>query len=113
VKFAKPYEGLATHDRDVERAMLINQLEEPPDELGSLEIADLSQRNAAAEMFIAVSVATGTSEGTFAGNLDRQGRTITAKDSPPRGDNAFHHQTITAARRFRAFGALPVSQAQP
>jgi hypothetical protein len=78
--------------------MRLNQREKSVDKLLSFEIADLSERHLAAEVVVAIGVTARASEGTFAGNLDRQGRTITAKDSPPRGDNAFHPSTITRMR---------------
>jgi hypothetical protein len=70
--------------------MCIDQRKETIDEFLALEIADLSKCDLTAEVIVAVGVAAWTSEGTFAGNLDRKGGAITAKDSPPRGDNAFH-----------------------
>ena len=70
--------------------MRVNQRKKTIDKFLSLEVADLSKCDVAAEMVIAVGVTAGALEGTFAGNLDRKGRTIAAKDSPPCGDNAFH-----------------------
>ena len=70
--------------------MRINQRKKSIDKFLSFEIADLSKCDLTTEVIIAVCVAAGAAEGTFAGNLDRKGRTIAAKDSPPCGDNAFH-----------------------
>ena len=70
--------------------MRINQRKKSIDKFLSFEIADLSKRDFATEVVVAVGVTAWTSKGTFAGNLDRKGRTIAAKDSPPCGDNAFH-----------------------
>src|SRR3954468_7933065 len=78
--------------------MGINQRKKSIDQFLSLEIAHLPKCDFATEVVVAVSVTAGALEGTFAGNLDREGRTITAKDSPPRGDNAFHLRTITRLR---------------
>ena len=83
-------ERFTTHDRNVKRSMLFNEREKAIDELLAFEIADLAQRHIAAEVIVAICVTTGTFERTFAGDLDREGRTITAKDSSPCGDNAFH-----------------------
>ena len=74
--------------------MRVNQRKKTIDKLLAFEIADLSKSNLATEVVVAVGVTARAFQGTFAGNLDRKGRTITAKDSPPCGDNAFHHQTI-------------------
>lgn len=70
--------------------MRINQRKKTIDKFRSFEIADLPKCDLATEVIIAVGVAAWASKGTFAGNLDRKGRTIAAKDSPPCGDNAFH-----------------------
>jgi hypothetical protein len=70
--------------------MRIDERKKPIDEFLTFEVADLAERYFAAEVIVAIRVTAGTSEGTFAGDLDRQGRTITAKDSSPCGDNAFH-----------------------
>src|SRR4051794_6119370 len=78
--------------------MRINQRKKSIDKFLTLEIADLSKCDLATEVAIAIRVTARAFEGTFAGNLDREGRTITAKDSPPRGDNAFHLRTITRIR---------------
>src|SRR4051794_19880115 len=78
--------------------MCFNQRKKSIDKFRSLEIADLPQRDFATEVVVAVGVTARALEGTFAGNLDREGRAITAKDSPPRGDNAFHLRTITRIR---------------
>src|SRR3954470_1758374 len=75
--------------------MRIDQREKSIDEFRAFEIADLPKGDFATQMIVAVGVTARAFEGTFAGNLNRQGRTITAKDSPPRGDNAFHLPTIT------------------
>jgi hypothetical protein len=70
--------------------MGLDQRKKSIDEFLTFEIADLAKRHVTAEVIVAIRVTAGTSEGTFAGDLDRQGRTITAKDSSPCGDNAFH-----------------------
>jgi hypothetical protein len=75
----------------------VNQIEETADQFRSLEIADLTERDGATEMIVAVGVAAGTSERAFAGDFDRKRRTIAAKDSPPRGDDTFHTSNISGA----------------
>src|SRR3954470_9044379 len=95
--------------------MRINQRKKSIDKFLTLEIADLSKWDLATEVVIAIGVTARAFEGTFAGNLDREGRTITAKDSPPRGDNAFHLRTITRRIRTdvesRIRGAICLAQA--
>src|SRR5262245_15226134 len=83
-------EWFAAYDRDVKRPMRLDQREKAIDKFLAFEVADLTERHIAAEVVIAVGVTTGTPEGAFAGDLDRQGRTIAAKDSSPCRDNAFH-----------------------
>jgi hypothetical protein len=70
--------------------MCLDQREEAIDEFLTFEVADLPKCHLAAEVIIAIRITAGTFEGTFAGDLDRQRRTIAAKDSSPCGDNAFH-----------------------
>jgi hypothetical protein len=84
--------------------MRINQRKKTIDELLTFEVADLAKSHLTTKVIVAVSVTTWTSKGTFAGDLDRQCRNVTAKDSPPRGDNAFHHPTIT-----KDFGGCGIS----
>jgi hypothetical protein len=84
--------------------MRVNQRKKTVDEFLTLEVADLPKSHLTAEVVVAVSVTAWTLEGTFAGDLNREGRNVTAKDSPPRGDNAFHLPTIT-----KDFGGCGIS----
>jgi hypothetical protein len=50
--------------------MLVDQRKEAIDELLSLEVADLPQRDLAAEMFVALGVTSRAAERALAGDLD-------------------------------------------
>ena len=50
-------ERLAADDRDVQRPALVDEREDAVDQLLSLEVAHLAQRQLAAEMIVAVGVA--------------------------------------------------------
>ena len=52
--------------------MLVDQFEEPIDQLLTLEVADLAQRDVAAQMLVAVCITTGAPQRALARNLDRQ-----------------------------------------
>ena len=89
-------ERLAADDRDVQRAMAIDERHDAVDELLALEVADLAQREVAAEMIVAVGVAAGTAERAFAGDLDGERRRVAGEDSTPGWENTFHRATIAA-----------------
>ena len=56
----------------------------PSIELLALEVADLAQRDVAAEMIVAVGVAAGTAQRTLAGDFDRERRSVAGEDATPR-----------------------------
>ena len=72
IQLAVAHERLAANDRDVNGTMLLDQLEESRDELVALVIADLSQRDAAAEVVVTVRVTAGAAQGTFPSDLNRE-----------------------------------------
>ena len=53
------------------------------DEFLALEIADLAQRELAAEMIVAVRVAAGTAQRTLARDFDGQRRRVAREDPTP------------------------------
>src|SRR6187401_2714722 len=63
--------------------MVIDEPEDPVDELLSLVVAHFTKRDVTAEMIVAVGVATWAAERAFAGDFDREGRGMTRKDSAP------------------------------
>ena len=72
-EFAIPDEGVAADERDVERSMLVDYSEDVFDESVLFVIRQLAKGDVAftPEMGRIKGVATGTAEGTFAGDLDR------------------------------------------
>ncbi len=85
--------------------MLVDQLEEPPNQFVSLEIADLSQSEAAAEVLIPVGITAGAPQRALASDFNRERGSIAAQNSSPRRDDPFHGGTISPA----AFSAPPRS----
>jgi hypothetical protein len=69
-QLSKSHEGLAADDRKMQRAMARDDIEDAVDELLALEVGELPQHDVAAEMRVAVRVASGTPERTFAGDFD-------------------------------------------
>jgi len=72
-EFAIPDEGVAADERDVERSMLVDYSKDVFDESVLFVIRQLAKGDVAftPEMGRIKGVATGTAEGTFAGDLDR------------------------------------------
>lgn len=75
--------------------MTIDELDDAVDQLLALEVAHLAQGELAPQVIVAVGVASGAAQWTFAGDLQRQGRRIAAQNSTPRGKNPFHRATIS------------------
>ena len=84
VQLAVADERLAADDRDVQRAVLVDELEHAVDERLALEVAHLAQRQVAAEMIVAVRVAARAVQRTLARDLDRQRRRDSRRGSGPR-----------------------------
>jgi hypothetical protein len=75
--------------------MLLDQCEESSYEFVALVVAHLTECDLAAEVLVTVRIATRAPERTFAGDFDRECRTITAKDTPPCGEYTFHLVNIS------------------
>jgi hypothetical protein len=84
--------------------MLIDQRHEALHELVSFEIRDSSERHASAEVVVAVRVASGTSQRTLTGDLDRNVRAVARKDATPRL-NQFASANVV--RHVAAYYLLP------
>ena len=85
VQLAVADERLAADDREMQRTVAIDELDDAVDELLALEVADLAQRHLAAEVIVAVGVAAGAVQRAFARDFDRQRRRVAGKNSTPRG----------------------------
>ena len=73
LQLAIAHQRLAADDRHVQRLVLVDERQEPIDELLTLVVADLSERDVAAEMLVAVGVASRAAQRALAGDFDRQG----------------------------------------
>ena len=89
-ELAKAHERLAADDGDVERLVLLEEREHRVDELLTLEVLQLAQRDLAAEMVAAVRITAGAGERALARNLYREVRLIAGKNPAPRPDDSFH-----------------------
>ena len=70
VELSKPDERFTADDRDVNGPVVIDELHEIIDEFLAFVVADLAQRDAAAEVFVAVCVTTWAAQGALAGDFD-------------------------------------------
>ncbi len=67
VELAITHERFAADDRDVKRSMRVDEREEPIDKFLALEVADLPQRDVAAEVIVAVGVTARATAGDIRG----------------------------------------------
>jgi hypothetical protein len=72
IELAEPHQRFAADDREMKRLVLIDQLEELVDQLLALVVANLTERDAAAEMLVVVCVATGAAQRTLASDFNRE-----------------------------------------
>src|SRR5262249_47983399 len=87
VELAVAHDGLAAHDREVQRAMLVDKRHDAVDEGLALEVADLAQRDVAAEMVVAVRVATGAMERALSSDFNRECWHVPCEDPSPRRED--------------------------
>jgi hypothetical protein len=65
-KFAVSHKRLTTDNRDVQRAMAIDERHEARDQFVPFVVGEAAKRDVAAKMIVAVRVAAGAPKGTFA-----------------------------------------------
>ena len=70
--------------------MTIGQGEHAVNQLLTLEVAHLTQRDLAAEMIVAVGIAAWAMQRALTRDLDGKSRRVTCQDSAPRREHAFH-----------------------
>lgn len=93
VQFAKPNEGLAADDRDMERPMSIYQFQNAVDQVLRFVIGKRAKRSRAAKMDRFIGITSRTPQRAFACYLDRKGRILTGKYFAPSTNNVyFLHQ---------------------
>ena len=73
-QLAIPHERFAADDGDMEWAMRVDERHDAVDQFLTFEIADFAKREIAAEMIVAVRVATGTVKRAFPGDFDGKRR---------------------------------------
>jgi hypothetical protein len=76
-------EGFAADEGEVDRVVALNQIEDAVDQIVATEIGKVAELGFAAEMRIAVGIASGTAQGTFASYFNREKRDFPAKDFAP------------------------------
>ena len=101
VQFAVAHERFAADDRHVERPLPVDDPEHAVDQLLPLEVADLAQRDVAAEVVVAVGVASGALQRALAGDFERQRRCVSGQDPSPRAQDPIHLFTIMHAMKRR------------
>ena len=97
IQLAIAHERLAADDRDVERPMTIDERHDAVDERLPFEIADFPEREIAAEVIVAVGIATGAAQRALTGDFDRQKRAVPREDAAPCGENTLHVPPTIAA----------------
>ena len=94
VQLAVAHQRFAADDRDVQRTMAIDEREDAVNQLLTLEVADLAQRDLAAEMIVAVGVAAGAVQRALARDLDGERGRVASEDPAPRGEDAFARPSL-------------------
>ncbi len=77
------HQRLAAHDGDVHRLVLVDQAHELGDQLRPLEVVELAQGGAGAEVIVGERVAAGAGEGTLACDFNRKTRCAAGENPPP------------------------------
>ena len=92
LELAEPHERLAADDRQMQRPMASDDVEDAVDQFLSLEVRELTQDDVAAEVLIAVGVAARAPQRALARDLDRQVGPIAREDPAPGLDDCacFH-----------------------
>jgi hypothetical protein len=86
-QLAVTHERLAPDDRDMQWAMAVDKRHEAADKLVALVVGEASKRDIAAQVIIAVRVASRTTKGALSCDLDRDVRAIAREDPAPRLDD--------------------------
>ena len=83
VQLAEAHQRLAADDREVDRLVLVDQLQHALHERVALVVGDLAQRDVAAEMIVAEGIAARATQRTLTRDFDRQVRRAPAQDLVP------------------------------
>jgi len=90
VELAITHQRLTADERHVQRLEPIDDVDNAVDQRLALSIRERPQRLAAAEMVVAVRVASRTTERAFPRDFDGEIRAESGKDFAPGSDDAFH-----------------------
>ena len=74
----------------MQRPVLVDERDDAVDELLAFVVADLAQRDVAAEVVVAVRIAARTVERTLACDFNRQSGHVARENATPRGEDPFH-----------------------
>ena len=85
----------------MERPLPVDDPEHAVDQLLALEVADLAQRDVAAEVVVVVGVASRALQRALTGDFQRQRRCISRQDPSPRAQDPIHLFTIMHAMKRR------------
>jgi hypothetical protein len=98
-EFTVPNQWIATHQRDVERLVLIDQRKHSYNEFIALEVGEFVQLAYASEMRRIEGVASRAPQGAFLGDFDRKRRRATGQNPGPCVKNFgfFHYLSISDA----------------
>ena len=82
-QLAIAHERFTADNRQMERLMPIDERDHAVDECLALQIANIAQRDAAAEMLIAIGVTTGAAKRALTRDFDREVRSVPCEDPSP------------------------------
>ena len=93
-QFPIPHERFAADNRNVQGTVMVGKFDHAVDQFLALEVTQLPQRNATAEVLVPICVAAGTAKRTFTRDFDGKCRSVAAENPAPGGEDAFHLFTI-------------------
>ena len=112
-EFPKANQRIATDDGQVQRLQAVDDFQNAVHESLAPAIVEVTQGLAAAEMCVVIRVASGTFQGTFAGDLDGKRRALTLEDLSPRLKNLISvHRMATFSDRCPNHGLQELRKAQ-
>jgi hypothetical protein len=82
-QFTMADERLASDERDVHGIVALDQLEDAADQIVAAEVGKIAELGCAGEVRITIGIASGTAQGAFASNFDREKRDFPTQDFPP------------------------------
>lgn len=105
VQFAMADHRFPADQGDVQGLVLAHKAQYAIDQLISAEVIEFAQRDAAAEMRIAIGVASRAAQRALPGDLDRQHRDSARQDSSPSGEHVAGRKTWFGCSGYRNAGS--------